>query len=137
MLDGLLDGIARRLRTGRVVGHTVVLRIRFDDFTRVTRSCTLPTPTSDTRPLRDAARRLLDHAQPLVEARGLTLVGVSVSNLSDADAVQLPLPFDGGQGPALDHALDAVRDRFGSAAVGRAALLGRDRGWTMPLLPDG
>ncbi len=76
MLDGLLDGIARRLRTARVVGHTVVLRIRFDDFTRATRSCTLPTPTSDTTPLRDAARRLLDHAQPLVETRGLTLVGV-------------------------------------------------------------
>ena len=137
MLDGLLDGIARRLRTARVVGHTVVLRIRFDDFTRATRSCTLPTPTSDTTPLRDAARRLLDHAQPLVEARGLTLVGVWVAYLSDADAVQLPLPFDGGQGPALDFALDAVRDRFGSSAVGRAALLGRDRGWSMPLLPDG
>jgi DNA polymerase-4 len=137
MLDGLLDGIARRLRTARVVGHTVVLRIRFDDFTRVTRSCTLATPTSDTTPLRDAARRLLDHAQPLVEARGLTLVGVSVTNLSGADAVQLPLPFDGGHGPALDTALDSVRDRFGSSAVGRAALLGKDRGWSMPLLPDG
>jgi DNA polymerase-4 len=136
MLDGLLDGITRRLRTARVVGHTVVLRIRFDDFTRATRSCTLPTPTSDTAPLRDAARRLLDHAQPLVEARGLTLVGVSVTNLSDADAVQLPLPFDGGHGPALDHALDEVRDRFGGSAVGRAALLGKDRGWSMPLLPD-
>jgi DNA polymerase-4 len=141
MLDGLLDGIARRLRTARVVGHTVVLRIRFDDFTRVTRSYTLPSPTADTTPLRDAARRLLDHAQPLVEERGLTLVGVAVSNLSDADAVQLPLPFDGGHGSSLDAALDAalddVRDRFGAAAVGRAALLGKDRGWSMPLLPEG
>src|SRR6476659_9280587 len=136
MLDGLLDGLARRLRTARVVGHTVVLRIRFDDFTRATRLCSLPTPTTDTTPLRDAARRLLAHAQPLVEARGLTLVGVSVANLSDADAVQLPLPFDGGSGPALDVALDEVRDRFGGPAVGRAALLGRDRGWSMPLLPD-
>jgi DNA polymerase-4 len=136
MLDGLLDGIARRLRTARVVGHTVVLRLRFDDFARVTRSSTLPTPTSDTTPLRDAARRLLDHARPMIEERGLTLIGVAVTNLSDADAVQLPLPFDGGTGPALDHALDAVRERFGRAAVGRAALLGKDRGWSMPLLPD-
>ncbi len=136
MLDGLLDGIARRLRTARVVGHTVVLRIRFDDFARVTRSCTLPTPTADTAPLRDAARRLLDDAQTLVDERGLTLVGVAVSNLSDDTAVQLPLPFDGGLGPALDHALDAVRDRFGGSSVGRAALLGKDRGWSMPLLPD-
>jgi PAS domain S-box-containing protein len=37
---------------------------------------------------------------------------------------------------ALDGALDAVRERFGGTAVGRAALLGRDRGWSMPLLPD-
>jgi DNA polymerase-4 len=136
MLDGLLDGIARRLRAARVVGHTVVLRIRFDDFTRITRSCTLPTPTSATGPLREAARRLLDHAQALVEERGLTLVGVAVANLSDADAVQLPLPFDGDRGPALDHALDAVRERFGGSAVGRAALLGKDRGWSMPVLPE-
>jgi len=137
MLDGLLDGVCRRLRTARVVGHTVVLRLRFDDFTRVTRSSTLPMPTADTAPLRDAVRRLLDHAQPLVEERGLTLVGVAVCNLSDADAVQLPLPFDAGHAAALDHALDAVRDRYGSSAVGRAALLGKDRGWSMPLLPDG
>jgi DNA polymerase-4 len=136
MLDGLLDGVCRRLRTGRVVGHTVVLRLRFDDFTRVTRSCTLPMPTADTTPLRDAARRLLDHAQPLVEERGLTLVGIAVCNLSAADAVQLPLPFDAGHAASLDHALDAVRDRFGSSAVGRAALLGKDRGWSMPVLPD-
>jgi DNA polymerase-4 len=136
VLDGLLDGIARRLRAAHVVGHTVVLRIRFDDFTRSTRSCTLPAPTADTVPLRDAARRLLDSVQPLVDAGGLTLIGVSVANLSAADAVQLPLPFDGNRGRALDEVLDAVRDRFGRTAVGRAALLGRDRGWSMPVLPD-
>jgi DNA polymerase IV len=136
MLDGLLDGIARRLRSARVVGHTVVLRVRFDDFTRATRSYTLPAPTSETAPLRDAARRLLEAASALVEERGLTLIGVSVSNLSDADAVQLSLPFDAGQGSAIDQALDAVRDRFGARAVGRAALLGRDRGWSTLLLPE-
>lgn len=137
MLDGLLDGIARRLRSARVVGHTVVLRLRFDDFTRVTRSCTLPSPTADTGPLRDAAQRLLAEARHLIDARGLTLIGIAVANLGDADAVQLPLPFDDGHGAALDHALDAVRERFGGRAVGRAALLGKDRGWSMPTLPDG
>ena len=118
------------------MGHTVVVRLRFDDFTRVTRSSTLPMPTADTTPLRDAARRLLIDAQPLIDERGLTLVGVAVCNLSAAGAVQLPLPFDGGLGPALDHALDEVRERFGGSSVGRAALLGRDRGWSMPLLPE-
>jgi DNA polymerase-4 len=135
MLDGLLDGVARRLRSARVVGHTVVLRLRFDDFTRATRSMTLPMPSADTQVLRAATRSLWEHAQPLVDARGLTLIGLAVANLSDADAVQLPLPFDGGTGVAIDRALDAVRDRFGGASVGRAALLGNDRGWSMPLLP--
>lgn len=136
MLDGLVEGVCRRLRTARVVGHTVVLRLRFDDFTRVTRSVTLPMPTAGTTPLRDAARGLLDRAQPMIEERGLTLVGIAACNLSDAGAVQLPLPFDAGHAAALDRALDAVRDRFGGSAVGRAALLGKDRGWSMPLLPD-
>ena len=72
----------------------------------------------------------------MIEARGLTLVGIAVTNLDDDDAVQLALPFDGVAGGALDRALDDVRDRFGTAMVSRAALLGRDRGWSMPLLPD-
>ena len=137
MLDSLLDGVTRRLRGANVVGHTVVLRLRFDDFTRVTRSSTLAAPTAETGPLRDVLRRLLADAQPMIAARGLTLVGLAVANLSDADAVQLRLPFDGGTGDALDHALDAVRDRFGGRSIGRAALLGRERGWSMPVLPYG
>jgi DNA polymerase-4 len=135
MLDELLDGVARRLRSARVVGHTVVLRVRFDDFTRATRSSTLALPTADTEPLRRALQHLLTGAQPMIESRGLTLVGVAVVNLTDADAVQLRLPFDRGAGIAIDDALDAVRERFGGSAIGRAALLGRQRGWSMPVLP--
>ena len=137
MLDGLLDGVARRLRGAGVVGHTVVVRLRFDDFTRLTRSSTLPMATADTQPLREVAQKLLDSARSLVDERGLTLIGVAVANLSDADAVQLRLPFDQGAGAALDTALDDVRERFGSSSVGRAALLGnRPSDWSMPLLPD-
>jgi DNA polymerase IV len=135
MLDELVDGVARRLREARVVGHTVVLRLRFDDFTRVTRSSTLALPTAETQPLRAALQRLLADARPTIDARGLTLVGMAVANLTDADAVQLRLPFDGGAGVAIDHALDAVRGRFGGSSIGRAALLGRARGWSMPVLP--
>ena len=94
---------------------------------------------SDTTPLRDAARRLLDRrAAPRSRRAGSPWSASSVANLSDADAVQLPLPFDGGDGPALDHALDAVRDRFGSS-VGRARRAARaaTAGWSMPVLPDG
>ena len=50
----------------------------------------------------------------MIERQGLTLVGVAVANLDDADTVQLGLPFD-AHGAALDAALDEVRDRFGTA----------------------
>jgi DNA polymerase-4 len=136
ILGGLVDGIAHRLRGGARVGRTVVLRLRFDDFTRVTRSRTLPQATAETRPIRDAARELLAAARPVIRERGLTLIGMAVTNLDDDDAVQLALPLDRASGDALDRALDDVRDRFGASMVSRAALLGRERGWSMPLLPD-
>ena len=83
-----------------------------------------------------SARELLAIANPIIERQGLTLVGIAVSNLENADAVQLALPFDSWSGEALDAALDEVRERFGSTAVTRAVLLGRDQGFTMPMLPD-
>jgi DNA polymerase-4 len=84
------------------------------------------------------ARGLLAGAGPLIRAGGLTLLGIAVANLDDADAVQQLLPFDRrqGGGGALDVALDDVRSRFGSGAVTRAVLLGRDDHLDVPLLPD-
>ena len=75
-------------------------------------------------------------ARPLIERHGLTLVGVAVGNLEDDSHVQLRLPLDRHSNAALDAALDEVRARFGSAAVSRAVLLGRDQGFVMPMLPD-
>ena len=72
----------------------------------------------------------------MIERQGLTLVGIAVANLANDDATQLTLPFDRHSGGALDAALDEVRARFGSGAVTRAVLLGRDQGMTVPLLPD-
>jgi DNA polymerase IV len=132
----LVDRVARRMRAGRRVGRTVVLRLRFDDFSRATRSHTLPQATAETQTILAAVRGLLTTAMPMIERQGLTLVGVAVGNLDDDSAVQLTLPFDRHSGGALDAALDEVRNRFGPAAVTRAVLLGRDRGLTMPLLPD-
>ena len=85
---------------------------------------------------KSVARALVAASLPELERRGLTLVGISVANLEDASAVQLVLPFGGTDREALDAALDEVRDRFGSAAITRGVLLGRDPGFTMPLLPD-
>lgn len=113
-----------------------MLRLRFGDFSRATRSHTLPLPTADTRTILSTARGLLATAMPLIERKGLTLVGVAVANLDDDTAVQLALPFDRRSDDALDAALDGVRDRFGSSAVTRAVLLGREQGLAVPLLPD-
>jgi DNA polymerase-4 len=133
---GLVDRVTRRLRAAGRVGRTVVLRLRFDDFTRATRSHTLDRSTAETRTILDTVRGLQSTAMPLIERQGLTLVGVAVSDLDDASAVQLPLPFGRRIASNLDVALDDVRERFGSAAVTRAVLLGRDPGLSVPLLPD-
>jgi len=131
-LVGIVDRIARRLRAAHRVGRTVVLRLRFGDFERATRSHTLPFATASTQLILATARALLATATPLVEARGITLVGCSVAMLEDDRTRQLLL----GPDEALDAAVDTIRDRFGSAAITRAVLLGRDSGWSMPLLPD-
>jgi DNA polymerase-4 len=81
-------------------------------------------------------RWLLTSALPRIEREGLTLVGISVANLEDAATLQLPLPLDPRAGGALDAALDEIRARFGSDAITRAVLLGRDPGLLVPLLPD-
>ena len=131
----LVDRVTRRMRAARRVGRTVVLRLRFDDFSRVTRSHTLVRATAQTQTVLATVRALLATTMPMIERRGLTLVGVAVGNL-DTDAGQLVLPLDRRSPTALDAAVDEVRDRFGSTAITRAALLGRDPGLTMPLLPD-
>ncbi|MEP6893199.1 MAG: DNA polymerase IV, partial [Gaiellaceae bacterium] len=136
ILVGLVDRVTSRLRKAARVGRTVVLRLRFDDFSRATRSYTLPYPTADTQTVLDALRSLLAGATPVIERRGLTLIGVAVANLDDGRAIQLSLPLDGYPGGSLDAALDDVRDRFGAKAVVRAVVLGRDDGWSPPLLPD-
>jgi DNA polymerase-4 len=135
-LLGLVDRVTRRMRDAGRVGRTVVLRLRFDDFSRATRSYTLPQATAQTHAIMDTADGLLATAMPLIERRGLTLVGVSVAGLDDDGAVQLSLPFDPYSDGALDRALDEVRRRFGPGAVTRAVLLGRDEGLVVPLLPD-
>jgi DNA polymerase-4 len=133
---GLVDRVTRRMRAAGRVGRTVVLRLRFDDFSMATRSHTLPLATAHTETILATVRGLLTAAMPMIERQGLTLVGVAVANLDDDGATQLRLPFDRQSSDALDAALDEVRNRFGSAAITRAVLLGRDQGPSVPLLPD-
>jgi DNA polymerase IV len=136
VLVGLVDRLGRRLRAARRVCRTVVLRLRFDDFTRATRSHTLSEATAHTETILGTARALLALATPMITSHGITLLGVSLSNLADDTDFQLTLPFERQPEGALDASLDALRERFGSQAVTRAVLLGRDQGLSVPLLPD-
>jgi DNA polymerase-4 len=136
VLGGLIDRVARRLRGAKRVCRTVVLRLRFGDFSRATRSHTMPWATADTDVILITARGLLAAAAPLINDAGLTLLGISLANLVDADAIQLELPFDAFAASMLDGAVDVIRDKFGTSAITRAVLLGRDPGITMPMLPD-
>jgi DNA polymerase IV len=136
VLVGIVDRVTRRLRRAGRIGRTVVLRLRFNDFTRVTRSHTLPWPTAETQTILTTARWLLLTASPLVDRKGLTLVGLAVANLEDDRPLQLPLPVDPRGDGALDTAVDVIRERFGSGAITRAVLLGRESGLIVPLLPD-
>jgi DNA polymerase-4 len=136
VLVALVDRLARRLRAARRVCRTVVLRMRFDDFSRATRSYTLPEATAQTQTILATARGLLAAAMPMIESQGITLVGVALGNLGDEGAIQLALPFERERASALDAALDDIRERFGSGVITRAVLLGRDQGLSVPLLPD-
>jgi DNA polymerase-4 len=134
VLTALVDRVTRRLRTARRVCRTVVLRMRFSDFSRATRSHTMPEPTAATTAILAVACLLLQVSWPEIERRGLTLVGIALTNLNDEDGVQLTLPFERGR--ELDTMLDRIRERFGSAAITRGVLIGRDPGPWVPLLPD-
>lgn len=136
ILTQLVDRLARRLRDGERSCRTVVLRLRFGDFVKATRSRSVGSPTDRTAVLLAVAQSLLDSALPEIAERGITLLGVSLTQLSRADDLQPELPIDWSDGARLDSVLDAVRDRFGATSVARAAQLGRDPGWSTPLLPE-
>ena len=108
--------------------------MRFDDYSRATRSHTIAEPTANTQTVLAVASALLSASQPMIGRRGLTLVGVALSNLADQGAFQLVLPFNRAR--ELDLVVDQVRERFGSGAITRGVLVGREPGLSVPLLPD-
>ena len=130
----LVDRVARRMRKAGRACRTVVLRLRFDDFARATRSHTLAEATTRTATLLRVARGLLAASGAVIARRGLTLIGISLTNLCDQNAIQLALPFDRTAG--LDRTLDELRERFGASAISRGTLVGQDTDIWVPLLPD-
>lgn len=141
MLTQIVDGLAKRLRDRGSSCSTVVLRLRFGDYAKATRSRTLAAPTDRTEVLLGVAQGLLAGAEREISTRGVTLIGISFAQLGRENSVQPQLPIDwndgqGIDGERLDTALDAVRDKFGDKSVTRAALMGRDPGLAAPRLPE-
>jgi DNA polymerase-4 len=136
ILVAIVDRVTRRLRAGHRIGRTVVLRLRFNDFSRITRSHTLPRATAHTPTVLRTARFLLDGARPLIDRQGLTLIGMAVANLESDPPCQQLLPLERIRAEQLDAVLDALCQRYGSKAVTRAVLVGRGGRDVLPILPD-
>ncbi len=124
--------VGRRLRAAALAGHVVTLKVKYSDFTAITRRTTLERPTDDDHAIADAARRLLERVDL---ARPVRLTGISVSGFAgEAERGQLdlfgasaPAPPEQARRKALNAALDRLADRFGDGTVRPADLAGRPR----------
>lgn len=134
ILIGLVDRVSRRLRVAQRVCRTVVLRLRFADFSRATRSHTVLEPTDRTHTILAIASRLLTVSMPIIHRRGLTLLGIALANLADQGPFQMSLLLDSGR--TLDRVLDEVRSRFGPSSITRGVLIGQHPGPEVPRLQD-
>ncbi len=98
ILAGLVERVTKRMQRSGAAGRTVLLRLRFDDYSRVARSHTLADPTAAPEPILAATRALLAAAMPTIEREGLTCIGVAVANLAgEGSGTQLELADDLGQ----------------------------------------
>jgi len=135
-LLGLVDRVCRRMRRAHRTAGTVVLRLRFDDYTRATRSRSFLHNTTSGADVAAAAVALLEAAEPLIRERGVTLVGIALTRLDSDAVVQPALPLDGPDLGQLDVAVDAVSERFGKGTLVRGSLLRTGEGFAVPQLPD-
>jgi DNA polymerase-4 len=118
----MADAVAWRLRRDGRAARTVTLKVRFGDFRTITRSTTLAAPVDEGPALARAAGALLAGIDP---SPGVRLLGVTASGLVEAAVRQLT--FDDEDGPSwhdASGAVDAIRERFGSQAIGPASAVG-------------
>ncbi len=117
------DAVAARLRTSGQMGRTVSIKIRFGDFTTITRSSTVPQPIDGTGAITDAAATMLESIDV---SPGVRLLGVSVSQLASSKVRQLSLDdLDNSTRDTTDPVVDEIRGKFGGDAIGRASTLSR------------
>jgi len=138
----LVDRTARRLREAGRATRTISVGLRFGDFSRASRARTLAFPTDETETILAAVRELFEASREEIAEKDLTLIGISLGNLRNADTVQMELPLAeeaGGRvkdNAALDQAVDDVRQRFGDGLIKRASMIDADQGLPVPTLPD-
>lgn len=116
----MVDAVASRLHRAGVVGKTITVKVKYGDFSSISRSSTLAEPTDRANIVRSTAETLL--AKVDLDP-GVRLLGVSVSQLGEPVAQQLS--FDDAGAPGLNEAddvVEAIRDRFGGDAIGPATL---------------
>jgi len=117
----LADGVGQRLRRAGVLARTVSLKLRFSDFTTISRSRTLPEPTDLSRRIYEEARELYDQAN--TSARPVRLIGVRAEQLVGDGGSTLGLWDDDEDWREAEQTIDAISERFGAGAVRPAALL--------------
>ena len=132
----LSDRTASRVRAAGMVGRTISIKVRFSDFTTITRSKTLRDPTDVSRDIYATARALFD-GLGLQRAR-LRLVGVRMEGLMDSDLAPiqglLDEPEHGWRD--ADRAVDKASARFGAGAVRPASLMEGEHSATTPMRGD-
>jgi DNA polymerase-4 len=122
-LRSLADGVGRRLRQANLSGKTVHIKLRWTDFTTLTRQSTLAQPTDQDNAIYEAAAALFDQNWPL--GKPVRLLGVGISGFTEPNR-QLGLWEDPGaiqEERRLQSTLDALRDRFGDDAIQRGSSL--------------
>jgi DNA polymerase-4 len=112
-ISELASDVGARLRTGGWTARTVTLKLRYSDFTTITRQETLASSTATDTTVRDAAAALLDASW---SGDAVRLLGVGVTGLADAPQLDL---FDQPKSDRIDHTLDSLRERFGQSAIRR------------------
>ncbi|MCK8601881.1 DNA polymerase IV [Desulfoferrobacter suflitae] len=114
------ESVGRELRRDGFFGRTVTLKVKFADFSVITRSRTLHEPTHCTRTIFEVAVQLLDEVQV---SRKVRLTGVAVSNLcSGVQQMKLFKESAVAKQERLDRAMDVIESRFGREAVKRGIL---------------
>lgn len=121
----LANRVALRMRREEVRGSTVSLKVKYSDFTQITRAATLPEPTDDSMEIYSTSCRLLK--KTAVGKRPVRLLGISLSQLSSLEGEKQLFLFDQDKGyrkrKNLNTALDSICEKFGEKSIRPATLI--------------